>query len=432
MSGTWLNIRVELVAGGGGEPLWPRPGRVLLVGPSMTFRDLARAIDTAFGRWDASPLHRFVLADGTWLTPHELHEPHDAADTSGAPDGSDDAATELSRLADGEQFLYEFDLSERWQHLCTVAQMPIDPAAEADAGPQHPRVTAGWGTIPDQHGRYWEHDPRDGSLFPEAPDPPLSDLPQLDPWWELELTMPEPGEDFPLRGAPYYQEPHLGVELGLWHNEAVHALRTALTRKDDESLFWLLTSFDPVKVAHRCAPALLRISNARVPSLVELIGEIITGLHERGWAGDVALAHQLQHALTGEPIPGRPRRTIPVDVETVAAILSSPADPHRTWTLDVPTGRLLAPGVETGSRPAAPRAPAGDGAGVGADVGAMPDRIAIAGLGPLPLEEDIQVVAKAVGFSLAEDISFESSLLLDERRLGRARGWLDDAGISPG
>jgi hypothetical protein len=431
MSGTWLSIRVELVAGGGGEPLWPRPGRVLRVRPSMTFGDLARAIDTAFGRWDASPLHRFVLADGTWLKPNQ---PHDA------PDGGDDAAAQLSRLADGEQFLYEFDLDERWQHLCTVADVPVEQAADPDVGPQHPHVTAGWGSIPDQHRRYWEHDPRDGSLFPEAPDPPLSDLPQLDPWWELGLTLPEPGEDFPLRGAPYYEDPHLGVELGLWHNEAVHALRTALTRKDDESLFWVLISFDPVKVAHRCAPALLRITNARVPRLVELIGDIIAGLHERGWAGDVALAHQLQHALTGEPIPGRPRRSVPVDVETVAAILSSPADPHRTWTLDVPTGRLLAPGVGTAASTAAPDAEADAAApDAEADAGAdgrpdgdaLPDRIAITGLGPLPLEEDVQVVARAVGFSLAEDLSFESSLLLDERRLGRARGWLDDAGIAP-
>jgi hypothetical protein len=62
---TWLSIRVELVGGMHAHDLWPRPGRLLLARPGMTFRDLAVAIDTAFARWDLAHLHAFQLADGT-------------------------------------------------------------------------------------------------------------------------------------------------------------------------------------------------------------------------------------------------------------------------------------------------------------------------------------------------------------------------------
>ena len=414
MGRTWLSIRIELVASGGSEPLWPRPGRVLIVRPGMTFADLAGAIDTAFGRWDLSPEHRFVLGDGTWVG-------------ATAPEGTgatELATTKLTRLALGEKFLYEFDLVERWQHLCTVSMSEVDPAIDLGISPRRPTVIGGWGSIPDQHRRYWEHDARDGSMIPRAPEPPMSDLPPLDPWWELVQTLsdPEPGADFPLRNIVLDDVDdeeevagHIGAHLGLWHDEAVLGLRTALATNDDESLYWLLTSFDAVKVAHQCAPALLRLCNPDVPNLKELIGGIIIGLEERGWDGDAVLAAQLDQALNGSDIDGPPRRRSDVDIDVVAAILSNPADPDRMWTLDVPTGRLLAPGL-------APSAAGGDTA---------PEHLPIMGLGPLPLEEDTQVVAKAVGFAISADESSESRLLLEERKLGRARAWLDAAGIVP-
>jgi hypothetical protein len=58
---THLAITVELVGGGEGGDLWPRPGRVLIASRSATFEQLAEAIDDAFARWDRSHLHEFTL-----------------------------------------------------------------------------------------------------------------------------------------------------------------------------------------------------------------------------------------------------------------------------------------------------------------------------------------------------------------------------------
>jgi len=40
--------------------------------------------------------------------------------------------------------------------------------------------TGGWGTIPDQCGRRWADD---DSEHDEPPNPGLTDLPPLQPWW---------------------------------------------------------------------------------------------------------------------------------------------------------------------------------------------------------------------------------------------------------
>jgi hypothetical protein len=51
--------------------LWPYPGRVFAVGPAHTFADLARAIDSAFARWDLFHRSVFTLADGRVVTDAE-------------------------------------------------------------------------------------------------------------------------------------------------------------------------------------------------------------------------------------------------------------------------------------------------------------------------------------------------------------------------
>ena len=62
-----MSVGVELL-GGGGEELWPWPGRVFAVGPSHTFMHLADAVNQAFARWDRSHLSVFTLADGRVVT----------------------------------------------------------------------------------------------------------------------------------------------------------------------------------------------------------------------------------------------------------------------------------------------------------------------------------------------------------------------------
>ncbi len=172
MTRTWLSIRVDLVEGHG-EHLWPRPGRIFAAARTHTFSQLANAIDDGFARWDRAHLHQFELADGTRLTtPYEDWEELGPA--------LDDRRTRLGRLRPGEQFVYEFDFGDSWNHLCTVGPERIDPEEELGVIPAKPLPYWGWGVIPDAYLRRWDGD--DGEHRPPR-DPGLSDLPPLRPGW---------------------------------------------------------------------------------------------------------------------------------------------------------------------------------------------------------------------------------------------------------
>jgi hypothetical protein len=132
--------------GGRGIGLDPAPGRVLLVGPSHSFEQLAEAIDTAFARWDLSHLHTFELADGRRI---------------GYPDDEfgpelvwlDHAKLKVAKeVKPGEHFTYVFDLGDNWEHRCVVEPEKADPLDEYGTVPPGPAVVWGWGSIPDQYG----------------------------------------------------------------------------------------------------------------------------------------------------------------------------------------------------------------------------------------------------------------------------------------
>jgi hypothetical protein len=135
----WFSIRVDLISGHG-EELWPRPGRIFAVARSHKFSQLADAIDTAFARWDRSHLYKFELADGRLIGQAEF----DDFDL-GFIDG---AATTLSTLALGEQFVGEFDFGDSRTHLCTVGPARIDPESEVGIVPRSPIPYWGWGRSP--------------------------------------------------------------------------------------------------------------------------------------------------------------------------------------------------------------------------------------------------------------------------------------------
>jgi Plasmid pRiA4b ORF-3-like protein len=162
-------VKVELVEGGG-EPLWPRPGRLFAVSTKHDFGQFAAAIDNAFARWDLSHLHEFELPDGTRIG---ISDPDDDAVL-------DERRLNLSRLRPADQFIYVFDLGDDWAHLCTVGDSPIDPLERVGLVPDGPLPYFGWGAIPDQYGRGWSDD--DGES-PLPADPQLSDLPPLRPDW---------------------------------------------------------------------------------------------------------------------------------------------------------------------------------------------------------------------------------------------------------
>ena len=502
MARNWLSIRVELVGSRFDPELWPRPGRVLIATPTMTFRDLARAIDLAFARWDLDHVHRFRLGDGTTLMPPD--PPSDRPDTQAAPTGPAgpadgprrlaDSRTKLLRLSPGEQFLYEFDVDAPWQHLCTVGPRMVEPVPQFGLPPDRPVPVLGWGSIPDQYDRRWEHDGRDGTPMPPAPAPTLSDLPPLAAGWGQLGARATPGSDF-----PYVVDAHIsseGIPHGVWTRTAANVLGRVLANADDDSLISLLGCFDAMMAAQRCAPALLRLALTDVPEIAGWLHGFVDGLRQRAWPGDVELADVLVAHLRGRPDQPDLPRPIPVDIETLAAILDSRTPPGQSWTLDTVTGQLFPPGDPSRRPKRTEAAGDGDGGGVGGgegggdggvfehatmadpslyrsaeevdedtaaeqadeppdtaaeqageppdtaaeQAGEPPDtepqdvertRIGLVGLGPDVEQEDLRVIAELLDVSFEEDRSAQSRLLLRERQLGRARAWLADVGLRP-
>jgi Plasmid pRiA4b ORF-3-like protein len=146
---TWLQIKIELVGGLGGE-LDPPPGRVFAVGPSVSFERFAEAINVAFGRWDFSHLHRFELAEGQRLGFPDLDfEP---------PGWVDHAAKLGSLIGPGDEFVFVFDFGDDWRHECRVLTEKLDPREEFGEVPRAPVVLWGWGWLPDQYGRETDDD----------------------------------------------------------------------------------------------------------------------------------------------------------------------------------------------------------------------------------------------------------------------------------
>lgn len=172
MARTWLSIRIELIDGGG-QTLWPRPGRIFAAARAHTFAQLATAIDDAFARWDCAHLHMFDLGErGGLLIDRYWDDPPREARL--------DHTVRLGALLAGQQFVYVFDLGDDWAHLCTVAKQRIDPLDTIGILSDRPLPYWGWGSIPDQYGRCWDED--DGETRQPA-NPQLADLPALHPGW---------------------------------------------------------------------------------------------------------------------------------------------------------------------------------------------------------------------------------------------------------
>ncbi|MGB2710924.1 MAG: hypothetical protein WBC33_05350 [Conexibacter sp.] len=147
MASAWRHVQVEL-EGSAGLECDPPPGRILLVGPSHTFLQLAETIDAAFARWDVAHLHAFELADGRLVG-----LPDEQPRTGGRP-WLDHATLAVTREVEpGEELIYTFDLSVGWRHRCRVLEGAVDPLAEYGSEPARPAIVFGWGWIPDQYGR---------------------------------------------------------------------------------------------------------------------------------------------------------------------------------------------------------------------------------------------------------------------------------------
>jgi hypothetical protein len=447
---TWLSIRVELVGGMDAPDLWPRPGRLLLARPGMTFRDLAVAIDNAFARWDLSHLHVFRLADGTRIG---VRTPWDEDDEE-----LDDRAEKLSRLQLGERFAYEFDLGDSWMHLCTVGEEKVDPEQVYGQRPDRPVPYFGWGTIPDQYGRRWDADDGESPL-PPPPDPPLSDLPsELHYSWGLRPAPVSPADlGDVLRADAAHSGDLADVITGPWTHlddretplppamswtyEASQDLRKAAGQLDLATLVGLLLRHDPLKVAHVVAPALLHGVEAGNDPVRLLVLRLIPRLSERGWLGDDELVAEFERVASDEPGELRPT---PVDLDELAYQLDGPTNVDEGAKLEIATGKLW---------PADPEGMAGidkpedfedsyafihvSALGSGPGYGDMKAFIATVTDERLAsrLEDAIQGRGAFRRFKDAVHVDdrwwSEWLTFSSERQLARARWWLADGGFRP-
>ncbi|MGH2573124.1 MAG: IS1096 element passenger TnpR family protein [Actinomycetota bacterium] len=114
-----------------------------LLGVAAThFRQLAEAINAAFGRWDLGHLYVFRLPDGLRIgTAFE------------DPSKQRAARTKIAKRLEAEVFDYEFDFGDSREHRCTVLQTGVIPEDAYGVRPKGPVAVWGWGMIPDQYGR---------------------------------------------------------------------------------------------------------------------------------------------------------------------------------------------------------------------------------------------------------------------------------------
>lgn len=302
---TWLAVQVELLGGGPAGPLWPPPGRVVLVGPRHTFRDLATAIDGAFARWDTGHLWEYTLDDGRRIG---LPDPDDDPEEDEEPLLDAGRLTVTGTVTHGAAFRYVFDLGSRWVHRCTVDAEPVDPVAVLGTRPDRPTAYAGWGAIPDQYGRAWGDD--DGDSAPPAqpadPDPMLSAR-----WPRVPATARLHGRDLP-------------------------ELRGATARRDREAVGSLLAGRDPGVLLQHAGEALLAVGPDALPDLAR---DVEARLRARGGDGDEELADALAARLGGTVPFLRP---VPVSLDEVADLMSGdPARDTGGW-IDLRTGETRA------------------------------------------------------------------------------------------
>lgn len=139
-------MTVELL-GGQGEELWRRPGRILAVGPSHTFMDLADAINGAFARWDRGHLSLSTLADGRLVTDAETDEQLGVSLGGPMTTALDIVTVKVAKvLGPGAEFQFTFDLGDEWIHRCVVDGQKIDPEEELGIRPKAPTPYWGWGS----------------------------------------------------------------------------------------------------------------------------------------------------------------------------------------------------------------------------------------------------------------------------------------------
>ncbi len=287
MARTWLSVTVELL-GGGGEDLWPWPGRIFAVGPSHTFMDLANAVNDAFARWDRAHLSVFTLADGRVITDEET-----GAEMAGSSAGPliapiDIAAAKVAgTLEPGAEFQFTFDLGDDWTHRCVIGEEKVDPMEVLGLRPGAPLSYWGWGTIPDQYGRRWADDDGEG----RAPRRPSGRHPMLMHTWPAQEQVP-------------------GLDLS--------ELRAANATQDAARFLAAVTGRDIDDALQQVGAGIPMALNQQRQETESMALSIINRLTWRGGPGDQVLAEDLLAGLRHEPLTGR---VVAVDLDILSTVL---------------------------------------------------------------------------------------------------------------
>ncbi|MGB3909942.1 MAG: hypothetical protein WBL06_05675 [Pseudolysinimonas sp.] len=287
MARTWLSVTVHLL-GGRGDHLWPPPGRVFAVGPSHTFHDLAEAIDTAFARWDRAHLSMFTLADGRVVTDGETGA--EMASGAGGPILAPVDMTEAKvarTVALGAEFQYTFDLGDEWVHRCVVGEKKLDPMDELGIVPPVPLPYWGWGAIPDQYGRRWEDDDSTGAV-PKRPSRPH---PMLLRTWPDAAAVPE-------------------LDL--------RVVRAATVAGDADAFLDAIAGRDVDDALQQLGAGIVMALERRRQRAEPIALSIINRLTSRGAAGDRVLADDLLGRLRRESPPAR---QVAVDLDMLSSHL---------------------------------------------------------------------------------------------------------------
>ena len=291
-----LRVRVEIVKSPEG-PLLPRPGRIMVVPPHVTFLDFGVEIDRALGRWDLDLFRSF-----RW--------------TPAASDGPVALAYRdrvAATLHPGDVFSYD---SAGWLHEGTV--QCFDDVLEAygrETGRAH--AIMGWGAVPDQRGH----------------TAPPSDS--------------EPGAPAPLWPG-----------RARLHRLDRAEVRRATYAADLLALVRAVTGCDLRHALQEVGGALLRTRRAsggvQSASLSEagaetarLLAALSTLLRERGWPGDPSLANDIDTELSGAEPSGddlSPDETVlrPLEVQLpdLIEIMTSGGEFASEGTLNLDTGEI--------------------------------------------------------------------------------------------
>jgi hypothetical protein len=282
-----LRVRVEIVSSPAG-PVEPRPGRLMVVPPHVTFMDFGVAVDRAFGRWDLD--HFRVFQRRT-----EGSEPPAAL-------GYGDRV--VAKLHPGDVVHYE--CNSGWLHECAV--QCYDDVVEA-WGRETDRAHAilGWGAVPDQRG----HTEAPIAADPGAPEPLWPGLARLR---RLDLTE--------VRRAT-----HATDLPALVHAVTGSDLRHAL-QQVGAALLTALRESGGSQTAGLTEPG---------AESVRLLASVGARLRERGWTGDAALAEEIDSELLATESPLRP---LAVNLSELIDIMSSGGDFRSEGRLNLDTGEI--------------------------------------------------------------------------------------------